>query len=1327
MAIGTPVELGVHAQGTASTSNVLTTSAAAPAGDAIIVIIQLPITATTTPTVADTASNSYTVTTPQAFGVTGKLCVARCANPAALSSGSTITVSWSGSGKSTIGACSVSGLDPTAPLDVTGTTVTGTGASATVSTGGLSQADEIVFGMVATSGTAGAFTQATGFTAFSSIGVGTGNIETRWGYKIVSSTSSVTYNPSWATSRIYGANVYSFKAAALAPANTTPPTVSGATTQGQTLSTTNGAWSGAPTSYTYQWFRGTSGIVGATAATYLLIDLDAGQTIYCEVTATNASGSATQASNTVGPITGLAPSNTVLPAITGGVIEGSTLTCSNGTWANIPNSYTFQWKRGGVAISGETNTTYTAVLADIGSTLTCAVTATNAAGSTTATSTATSAIVNGILAAWAFRDTAGSVTDTARWAAITTADGTSAVSNRTAQGGVGSYSIQVSGFWTKQDYSSARGYNPEVGGFFGRVGGSSKVRIFNLPASTAVNLHLAVGGGAVSATNGFAVYDGDPDSGGALLKNQTGATVAVDKAMDASGASAISLIGANWEATNTPLSVTTGSGGELWIKQNAAGDSMWLRAVKITYPQFDKRTSGSGNYYVDASAPNDNADGASAGAAWLHAPNDPGAGGVVNIFVPLAGAAVNFAKGGRHRPASFSGRNHGISFSPNPNPNMHLFAPAAGASGNPVTYAAYGSGAAPIIDGSEVIASWSAATSGDMGTNPNYSNCQKTTLAAAVYFNRLVSEAGTRLYPACWPVPGNIAGFDNSDSGTDAFNDEGVSTGPGGVSAVFTEGAPNSGGTGFKVCSYSGGAVLSRYGSVSIKDYKIVCRMAGNQIEEFDILTHVTGTGAFTFNIPNASSLYASTSSAHFLWQVRYHPFDLRKTGQYAYNSARTVAFGHFTSGERGVARLSDGIVLNKSYITLRDLQFSRFALGGAGHAILNPDYQPIDGVVLSNLTITQCTDTNREGVIRVQGGGSGWALSDITMTDNITQAGLQCGNLNSSTFTRIYFRNGGRTAWYSGGNSHGNMVTDLDAADNGAIHGNGWSSYQQTYGNTLQQFLLTNHANPITAQGDAPKSAQHTIVNGVLCGRRQPTGAPTPVSQFAMRIDGYGLSDSLVEGVVVGLGGPYIGPNNDGLVLRNCVFTKFNAVSLAALNHVKFENVLVLSNNGNVTSSNYLANIDPASFGVTFASGAEWNGTISQTMQQTLTRDGNTSNYLDRNIGLSTVSGRAWTVPAYGSSFSLSDCFLSSSASRSGVQADVDQGMVMGTQPGSVLSLPTGVADNNLFVLTNGMWSWASAAPAAGTYTMTVRQTNSHPNLLGSGTRDTSFTIIVS
>jgi hypothetical protein len=69
-----------------------------------------------------------------------------------------------------------------------------------------------------------------------------------------------------------------------------------------------------------------------------------------------------------------------VPAVTGNGVVGSTLTCTMGNWTGEPTSYAYQWKSDGTTELG-TGDTYVAVEGDTGHSVSCVVTATNAAGS----------------------------------------------------------------------------------------------------------------------------------------------------------------------------------------------------------------------------------------------------------------------------------------------------------------------------------------------------------------------------------------------------------------------------------------------------------------------------------------------------------------------------------------------------------------------------------------------------------------------------------------------------------------------------------------------------------------------------------------------------------------------------------------------------------------------------------------------------------------------------------------------------------------------------------------------------------------------------------
>ena len=89
------------------------------------------------------------------------------------------------------------------------------------------------------------------------------------------------------------------------------------------------------------------------------------------------------------------PSNTSRPTITGAARDGSTLTAHHGGWTNSPTSYAYQWQRCDSAgancgsIGGATSQHYTLTTSDVGHRLRVVVTASNSAGSGTATSIAT--------------------------------------------------------------------------------------------------------------------------------------------------------------------------------------------------------------------------------------------------------------------------------------------------------------------------------------------------------------------------------------------------------------------------------------------------------------------------------------------------------------------------------------------------------------------------------------------------------------------------------------------------------------------------------------------------------------------------------------------------------------------------------------------------------------------------------------------------------------------------------------------------------------------------------------------------------------------------
>jgi hypothetical protein len=212
-----------------------------------------------------------------------------------------------------------------------------------------------------------------------------------------------------------GSTNYQWQINAGGAADSSLPTISGATVQGQVLTAATGSWSGTPApTFTYIWQRCTAGVCnaipGATAATYTLAAADVGSTINVIVTgsnnlgvdhATSAQTAAVTSPPPAPPPAPVAPANTALPTISGSPVVTKLLTASPGTWSGTPTvTYAYQWRSCNstgtscVAIAGATSSTYTPVSADAGSKLTVVVTATNGAGSASASATPTAVVAH---------------------------------------------------------------------------------------------------------------------------------------------------------------------------------------------------------------------------------------------------------------------------------------------------------------------------------------------------------------------------------------------------------------------------------------------------------------------------------------------------------------------------------------------------------------------------------------------------------------------------------------------------------------------------------------------------------------------------------------------------------------------------------------------------------------------------------------------------------------------------------------------------------------------------------------------------------------------
>jgi hypothetical protein len=185
--------------------------------------------------------------------------------------------------------------------------------------------------------------------------------------------------------------------------NTSQPAVSGTPAVSHTLTSSTGSWNGAPTGYSFQWQRCSSGgtgcanIAGATGSTYTLTAADGGVSVRSTVSATNVNGAspyAVSADAVVVP----APTASARPVVSGRAGVGKRLSTTDGSW-NTSATFAYQWQRcaagggGCVPIARATAASYTLHAGDAGHTLKAIVTATNVAGTASSTSAASHKVV----------------------------------------------------------------------------------------------------------------------------------------------------------------------------------------------------------------------------------------------------------------------------------------------------------------------------------------------------------------------------------------------------------------------------------------------------------------------------------------------------------------------------------------------------------------------------------------------------------------------------------------------------------------------------------------------------------------------------------------------------------------------------------------------------------------------------------------------------------------------------------------------------------------------------------------------------------------------
>ncbi|WP_182524659.1 Ig-like domain repeat protein [Nocardioides dongkuii] len=150
------------------------------------------------------------------------------------------------------------------------------------------------------------------------------------------------------------------------PAVVRPVTVAGSGAVGTELRATPPIFDPTVDAITYQWYRGSTPIDGATGEVYTVVRDDLGKKVSVRATGTLAGYTpAVTSSESLDGATGAALVPVTLPSIAGRPVVGQTLEVEPGTWPEEPR-LRYQWFRDGTAIRGADDEAYRLTAEDAG-------------------------------------------------------------------------------------------------------------------------------------------------------------------------------------------------------------------------------------------------------------------------------------------------------------------------------------------------------------------------------------------------------------------------------------------------------------------------------------------------------------------------------------------------------------------------------------------------------------------------------------------------------------------------------------------------------------------------------------------------------------------------------------------------------------------------------------------------------------------------------------------------------------------------------------------------------------------------------------------------
>lgn len=618
---------------------------------------------------------------------------------------------------------------------------------------------------------------------------------------------------------------------------------------------------------------------------------------------------------------------------------------------------------------------------------------------------------------------------------------------------------------------------------------------------------------------------------------------------------------------------------------------------------------------------------------------------------------------------------------------------------------------------------WSAATLAE--TNSFFASIEKRAMGAALEWGMAATLDGMLLMPAQWSKAGYPTGiqfWDDAAPGSPAFYH-------------YTPAEWGGSSDPSKMVSYSGTA--GNY-SVVIKDPDIgthyltqtpvgsaLCyRGAGsNTAEVVEITGYNQAAGTIT-----ATGCDAFPAEDDGYWAVRFHPRDLVMLGQYAYTAARTDIFAAFpAAGDRGVIRYNFGLNLNGDYLHYNI---------GIGRCCATPGLsnQRVvnivgDGNIMNGAIVAQFGICGSPDGININSTSDGAVHTNVRVLEGYDTSNAWRNFGSNWTVTGAYVRDVTGTFAYAGGNAINGIFTNSDFCEQFGIHGNVATSYSNSQSIQFTKLGLANCVSPITSQKTSAADKlihekSNTYTQIFVTGARSYAG--TFDNAYAFRLDG-GDYNSLIDRTYVANapGGNILADNsapnnasNSGMIVRRSVMPCLGVAAISC-SGVLIQDIRTTATGGN-TEAQWTsvggATTPPARVTQTTVA---FTGAPSDADWEIMSRNaGGAGGYSAFQLGPDTWD---WQFPAYGAARTMVDLILTTSDVFSGYPQNKVIGGIVKARPGSTLSLPAGVTDNNSFGIDAGTIRYTAGTLSAAK-TITVRETNAAAT--NGPTRDTVINI---